>query len=1034
MSELNDHYEPEEVESSVKQHWEDSDVYSRVKDEREDNEDFYFLDGPPFTSGRMHCGTAWGKIIKDSFLRYYRMNGYNVLDRPGYDTHGLPIEVKVEQEHEFETKQDILDYGLEDFTDECKEYVEDQKSVMDEEFQDMGIWMDWDNPYVTMNKDYMNSVWSSFKKLHDMDLIGRGFDVLNTCPRCQTTLSDSELDYGHRTIDSAYIGFEVTDMDAYLVAWTTTPWTVVGNQFVAVDKETDYAFVKHDSEMYVVAEECVENFVEVAGFESYSVVERVKGETLVGWEYEHPFADVVDSLPRDTGTVEHAEYVQTEKTGLVHSAPGFGHEDYERGQELDLHPYSPVEENGEFRDDTGRFSGMYVHDEGTREALSTLREGDNLVAVENYTHEYPECPRCDTDVVFRATKQWFFKATEMKDGLQSAIDETDWYPQEARDERFRNTVENAPNWNISRQRYWGTPIPVWNCGECGEDTVVGSDEELQELSPDDVVLDDLHRPTVDPVTVHCPECGSETSRVDDVLDVWFDSSVASWGSMSVLPEDNPEPEGWPSNLIIEGHDQTRGWFLMQLYMGVALSEKAPYQDVLMHGFAMLDGEPMSKSRGHVLRPPEVIEEHGRDAMRGYMLSNEEQENDVNMTSDMQGVESLKKKLDIVWNVYRFSLMYMREDSYELSQELETSQEERKTLDNWVLSRLDSVIEDATEAFENREPHVGLQSVMDFLINEVSRYYVKTIRDRVWVTEDTQDKLSAYDTLGTVLYESCKLLAPYTPYLSEKLYDSLPSDELSFSVHDESWPTAHGNRNVELEEDIQVLREIEESASRGRDKAGRKQRWPMVRCTVESESEDVRNVVHEYEELLKDRLNSYQMASTDEYQDTELTASPLMDKMGPEFRQHASDVADGVEGLSPDEFPVTVTVDDEEYTVTQDLVEFEEQLSDTVQTAEFAEGKVYVDTEVTESVRNEGVMRDVVRRAQEMRAEMDLYMDQDVMFRVESESDVVHKALDEHEDYVTTEVRVEEFDSGLDGSHKKEFTVQSDKVVLHMTPS
>lgn len=1032
MSELNDHYEPSEVESSVKEYWDNSDVYNRVKRRREDNEDFYFLDGPPFTSGRMHCGTAWGKIIKDSFLRYYRMNGYNVLARPGYDTHGLPIEVKVEQQNDFDTKQDILEYGLEDFTNECKQYAKDQKSVMDEEFRDMGIWMDWDNPYVTMNKDYMNSVWSAFKQLHDMDLIGRGSDVLNTCPRCQTTLSDSELDYGHRTIESAYIGFKITEMDAYLVAWTTTPWTVVGNQFIAVDKESEYAFVKHNSDMYVVADECVESFTEVAGFESYNVVERVNGGEIVGWEYEHPFSEFVDDLPSKRGTVYHADYVETEKTGLVHSAPGFGHEDYERGQELDLNPYSPVKQNGEFTQEAGRFSDMYVHTEGTKEALKALDSTDNLVATEDYTHEYPECPRCDTDVVFRATKQWFFKATEMKDGLQSAIDDTDWFPQEARDERFRNTVENAPDWNISRQRYWGTPIPVWKCEECGENTVVGSDEELQNLSDTEEDLDDLHRPTVDPLTVSCPECNSEAHRVEDVLDVWFDSSVASWGSMSILPENNPNPDNWPSNLIIEGHDQTRGWFLMQLYMGVALSDEAPYEDVLMHGFAMLDGEPMSKSRGHVLRPPEVINEHGRDAMRGYMLSNEEQENDVNMTSDMQGVQSMKKNLDIVWNVYRFSLMYMSEDSYQVNPILQTSKNQRTTLDNWILSRLDKVIKDATMAFDNREPHVGLQSVMDFLLNDVSRYYIKTIRDRVWVTEKTEDKLSAYDTLGTVLYEGCRLLAPFTPYLSEELYDNLPMEEHSFSVHDESWPSVHENRDKQLEEDIRVLREIEESASRGRDKAGRKQRWPLVETTIVSDNPEVRGVVEDYKNLLEDRLNTYQVSTKEEYENTDSVLSPIMNRIGPEFKQHSDEVAELVDGAKPGRLPMNLNIEDNDYRVTEELVEVEEELPDYIEKAEFTDGRVYVNAKVTDDVKVEGITRDIVRRAQEMRAEMNLYMDEEVVLRVESESDIVLRSVDENKEYIVTEVRVEEFDPELETQNNKEFTVDDDRVVLHMS--
>jgi isoleucyl-tRNA synthetase len=1035
MTSLEDHYDPEKVESNIKQKWSKENTYEAVKQMNEDNEDFYFLDGPPFTSGRMHCGTAWGKLLKDAFLRYYRMNGYNVLDRPGYDTHGLPIEVKVEKKNNFETKQDIVDYGVEKFIDECKEYVHNQKSVMDEEFADMGVWMDWDNPYLTMDPEYMNTVWSSFHELYEKGLVGRGFDVLNTCPRCETTLSDSELDYAHRTVRATYVEFPLTNMEGSVVAWTTTPWTVTGNQFVAVDKDSDYVRVDNDDldEMYYVAENCVENLVEKLSWEDYTVKSNVKGAELVGEEYEHPLEGQMESLPRNRFRVQHADYVEAEKTGFVHSAPGYGHEDYERGEELGLEPYSPVNSNGQFSNQLPNYAGMYVHDEGAEKVMDDLSDKGHLLATERYTHEYPECPRCDTDVVFRATEQWFFKATEMKNGLQSAIDDTNWYPSDARDERFRNTVENAPDWNISRQRYWGTPLPVWVCEECGHDNVVESSEELEEKAKDDVEVNDMHRPNVDNVVVECSECTGDANRLEDVLDVWFDSSVASWGSLGSKPSEEASPDEWPSNLIVEGHDQTRGWFLMQLYLGVALADKAPYEDVLMHGFALLDSEPMSKSRGHVLRPPEVIEEHGRDAMRAYMLSNEEQESDVNMTSDMQGVSSMKKKLDVVWNVYRFAMMYMEEDDYIGTSDLQYGESDRKVLDKWVLSRLQSVSETVTEAFENREPSKALSVTLDFLVNDVSRYYVKTIRDRVWVTEHTKDKEVAYDTLFTVLYDGVKLLAPFTPYLSEELYINLPVEDRKFSVHSENWTERTGLYNESLEEEVESVRDVEEAVSHLRQQNGRKQRWPVTNVYVETNDDDLMSCLKSQSDLVKKRINTYNFYVGGEYPELEQVAEPDMSEFGPAFGRQANRVAEVVRDAKVRKLPVDVEIDGEEYHVDEDMVKTNELVPDSVDYTEFSGGRVFVDFELNDNVRLDGYTRDLVRRGQEMRSEMDLDMEETVYFSYKTDSEPVEKSLKDKRKYFKREVRVEEFVEKED-CYERTWNVNGDSVLFRMKRS
>lgn len=1023
------HYNPTNVESNVKQYWSENSTYEQVKESNKNGDDFYFVDGPPFTSGRMHCGTAWGKVLKDVLLRYQRMKGRNVIARPGYDTHGLPIEVKVEQEYGLDSKQEIEELGVNEFINKCRQYVHDQKSVMDDEFSDLGVWMDWDNPYLTMNKEYMETVWSAFYRLYNQDRIGQGQDVLNVCPRCETSLSDSELEYDDRTITATYMGFDLINRDGTMVAWTTTPWTIVGHQFLAVDKDLLYSKVDSSSERYYVASECVEDTMEAMEVDSYEVIDEVHGSELVGSEYRNPMEKHVDGLPDVEFSVRHADYVEANKTGVVHSAPGFGMEDYERGTSLGLSPFSPVSETGEFTEKAGsRFKGKYVHSQGTEEAISALKQEDMLVGTEEHTHEYPHCPRCDTNVVFRATDQWMVKVTDMKQDLQDAIDDTSWFPSEAKDGRFRNTVKNAPDWNISRQRYWGTPIPVWRCSECEEGTVVRSADHLESLSYDDLgSLEDLHRSSVDDVTVECQACGGKAHRVEDVLDVWFDSSVASWASLGVRPHENPNPEPWPANLVVEGHDQTRGWFLMQLYQGVGLEGSAPYENVLMHGFALLDGEPMSKSRGHVLRPPEVIEEHGRDALRSYMLSNEQQENDVNMTSDMQEVSNMKQSLDIVWNTYRFGLMYMNEDEYTISEQLKTDKSERKTLDNWILSRLDATIEEAEDGFNNQQPHRALQSTIDLLIEDLSRYYIKTIRDRVWMAEDTKDKAAAYDTLGTVLHAGVRLLAPFAPHLSEKLYSSLPTGDREESVHIESWPETNEVRNSRLETDISLLQDVEQAVSRARDKIGRKRRWQVASFTVETSDQELYDALERHRNHLLERTNSGGLQLTDNYDGSTFLVEPDMSEFGPAFQSDASVVAERVRDRQYSNLPFSVSAGERNYTVDEDMVNKVENLNDSVVQVDMDRGAVYVDRTLSEEIVVRGTMRDLVRELQDMRSELNLDMDQEVLVSINSDSDDVKSAVSRHREYIKNEVRIRSLESVDDPDLKKKVDINGDQV-------
>ncbi|QPV63416.1 isoleucine--tRNA ligase [Halosimplex litoreum] len=1110
---LPDHYDPNAVEQTVKAHWTDADAFPGVDapaetshayeyakrravergDER-DREPFYFLDGPPFTSGRMHVGNAWGKVLKDALLRYHRMQGRAVLARPGYDTHGLPVEVNVEADHEFETKRAVEEYGVDRFVDECRAFVDEQRAVMDEEFRDLAVWMDWDDVYQTMDAEYVDTVWDAFAALFERGLVERGDQVVNTCPRCETAVSDSRLEYADRTVDAVYVGFPLVDgggdregerskpserasgdggaasRDGTLVAWTTTPWTVVGNQFVAVDERGEYAAVEvddgavagradrvdraADGPLYLAAER-VDAVMAALGVaeDDFTVVETLPGSDLVGATYRHPLAERLPDYPTPRGTVADAHYVETDGdgTGLVHSAPGFGHEDFERAREadLDLPAYSPVDLDGRFTDEAGPFAGLSVHSEGRTAVAEALDEAGALLGRERFTHEYPQCPRCDTDVVMRAAEQWLVRVTDLKADLLEAVEETTWYPVEARDGRFHNTVENAPDWNVSRQRYWGSPLPVWHCEDCDRDTVVSSRADLAERAGLDAVPEDPHRPVVDEVTVPCPDCGGEAERVGDVLDVWFDSAVASWASLRERPSENPRPGDWPADLVVEGNDQTRGWFLMQLYLGVAFAGRAPYEEVLMHGWALLDGEGMSKSRGHVLRPPEVAASHGRDALRAHLLGHEQQGQDVTMTSEMTGVETTRERFDVVWNVVRFAAMFMAEDGYRPAVDLAVDADDRRVADEWVLARLREVTERATAGFEDREPNAALDAVLDFLVEDVSRYYVQTVRDRVWAPDSTADKRAAYDALGTVLGVCVRLLAPFAPHLAERLYRALdgPADAEEPTVHATEWPDADAlglPNDPALVERVGALRAVEGAVATARQEMGRKHRWPVAEVVVETDDETVAEAVDTHRELLADRTNAESVALTDRYPARERVVVPEMDALGPAFRDDAGAVADAVEGRPAEALPLTVAVDGTDYAVSAEQVSVAERVPDGVRRVPFGGGTVYVDESLGERLRGEGLVRDVTRRAQEMRADLGLAVDERVRLAVVTGDDALAAAVGDHADELRRAVRVDDLSVRDDGAvddgdaagyaRTREWAVDGATVTLAMEPT
>ena len=1070
---VEDQYDPNAVEEAVFDYWEAVDAYEQTVEHREDGEPFFFVDGPPYTSGSAHMGTTWNKTLKDAYLRHLRMQGYDVTDRPGYDMHGLPIETRVEEELGFESKKDILEYGEEAFIEECKEFADDQLEGLQSDFQDFGVWMDWEDPYQTVEPEYMESAWWAFEQAHERGLVEQGQRAINQCPRCETAIADNEVEREEIAAPSIYVRFPLTDREGSLVIWTTTPWTIVANTFVAVDGDLTYVALEgeprsgsepssgdepRDKERIYVAEPVAETVAEWAGYEEWEIVEELSGEELVGWEYERPLEEEVPQFPdsEGAGQVYTADYVEADRTGLVHSAPGHGEEDFERGQELGLEVFSPVGSDGIFTEQAGKYAGYEVR-EADDHVIADLREkGLLLASEEGHTINEGHCWRCDTPIVRIVTDQWFITVSDIRDELLDNIADSEWHPQEARDERFRNFVEDSPDWNVSRQRYWGIPIPIWKPeGVTDPDqedlVVVGTREELAERVDQDIDPEavDLHKPTVDELTI--TEDGTTYTRVPDVFDVWLDSSVASWGTLDYPEQTDAFDELWPADLIMEAHDQTRGWFWSQLGMGTAALGEIPYREVLMHGHALMpDGRAMSKSKGILVDPKEVIDRYGRDPMRLFLLSVSPQGDDMRFS--WEETETMQRNLNILWNVFRFPLPYMRIDGFDpgwVPGEEPTALDDvaLETVDEWILSRLQAVEREMADHWADFRQDRALDALLEFVVEDLSRFYIQVVRERMWEEEDSPSKQAAYHTFYRVLAEVVALIAPYAPFAAEEMYGTLTGADGHDTVHMLDWPEPDEHlRDPELEADVAVVRAVEEAGSNARQQAERKLRWPVPAVVVDIPDPRVAEAVERHEGLIADRLNARQveLVGPDEggWADLSYSAEADMSVLGPAFGNDAGRIMNALNEARIDE----ATLDALESAVeeatgldvalTEEMVEFVTETPADVSGTEFdvldSTGVVYVDTSLTEDIESEGYAREVIRRVQEMRKDLDLDLEAEIRVDLAIDDGRVADLVDEHEDLIAEEVRAAAFERVSDG-HRKTWDVEGVEMEIAIEP-
>lgn len=1054
VGKLNRDYKPLESEEQVLRWWKTSKAYERTKNRLLKKPKFYFLDGPPYVTNPPHVGTAWNKTLKDVLIRFWRMRGFNVHDQPGYDCHGLPIEVQVEKKLNLSSKKDIEQvFGIDHFITECKKYAAEYVGIQTLVFQDLGVWMDWDHPYITYEDAYIESVWWTIKHAEEKGLLYKGVKVVHWCPHDETALAGYEVTDEYRTIKdySIYVKLPVVDrQEEFLVIWTTTPWTLPANLAVMVHPDKTYVRAEVDGERLIIAKERV---LAVLGKKEYRILDEFLGKILEGVAYKAPLlaetnAKIGGKLHRVVLSAEHVS--MAEGTGLVHTAPGHGEEDYEVGQQYGLPVFSPVDQSGRFTSEVGKYAGLAVRDANPI-IIKDLEAKHLLFKEEIFEHSYPHCWRCKTPLILRATDQWFIRVTAFKKRMISENRKVEWTPDWAGSKRFHDWLSGARDWLISRQRYWNTPLPVWTCKECGKRTVVASRAELLKEAIDPPKNFDLHRNGVDQIIVRC-KCGGTAQREPDVVDVWLDSGVASWASLGYPPDAKQLRAWWPADAIIEAHDQTRGWFYNQLGSSILVFNKTPFRSVMMHGHTLdPEGEKMSKSKGNFASPADVIAKYGRDALRFYTLQSTVWED---FRFSWGTVESVARDLQIIWNVFAFATLYMSLDKFAPGKSApRQSSRSFRGEDRWLLSRTERLVQDVTEHNQKMEFHVSARALREFLIEDVSHWYIRLVRRRFWQEKNGPDKLAAYTVLNHALTTWLTVAAPMIPFSTETIYRQAfrnTREEKLESVHMTPWPRPNRTWiNKRLEEEMQIAQHIAEASASARQSKKMKLRQPVSEILVVSDSLTVKRAMRNQRELLLQQTNAKKLrvvTITEAEQLKKLTVEPNFKALGPIFRGEANQVAQALRTFDGRQLLVAfkqqeqfqLRISEKEYAVTSEMVSLREEMPSNYAVGTFDGGRVYVDLTIPTDLVREGFVREVIRRLQEMRKRLDLPVEAFIYGFISSSNAEKLEWLEEEKDTIMEEVRAKELilqtpsQKELQASLREEWRIGSDEFHMGLT--
>lgn len=957
-------------ELRVLEQWKTDETFKKSISNREGKPNFVFYEGPPTANGAPHIGHVLGRVIKDFICRYKTMAGYRVVRKAGWDTHGLPVELGVEKQLGISGKQEIEEYGIEKFVKKCKDSVFEYEKQWRELTEAIAYWTDLDDPYITLKNEYIESVWHILSTIHSKGLLYRGHRVSPYCPCCQTTLSSHEVAQGYEDVKdlSATVKFKLADSGEFVLAWTTTPWTLPANAALAVNPELDYIRASKNGEVYIVAQNLAESVLK----EDYETLSVVKGAELVGLSYEPPFRYV----PIERGHMVIAgDFVSdTSGTGIVHIAPAHGEDDYKVARQNGVSMLSVVNNAGRYVDEVVDLAGRFVKDCDI-DIVKMLSEKGLLFSKERYEHSYPFCWRCKSPLLYYATESWFIQTTAVKDQLIANNNGVDWYPGHIREGRFGKFLEDLVDWNISRNRYWGTPLNVWVCEETGKEYAPSSIADLRERAVGDVPADiELHKPYVDEIKLKSPFAeGAVMTRTPEVIDVWFDSGSMPFAQQH-HPFENEEKfaEQYPADIICEGIDQTRGWFFSLLAVSTLYNGKAPYKAVISTGHILDEnGQKMSKSKGNVIDPWEIINEYGTDAFRWALLADSAPWNSKRFSRGIVG-EAKSKVIDTIVNTHAFYALYASIDGFDQTAHEESESDNK--LDRWIISRLNSLIKTVNKGLEVNDFLNPAKSIETF-VDELSNWYIRRSRDRFWGSGLTDDKLAAYQTLRSVLLTLSRLIAPYAPLLAEDVYRNLGGEG---SVHLADYPKADEAAIDEtLERDMESAKQIVELARNVRNETGIKTRQPLSELIVSLDRDfDVAG----YEEIVKDEINVKAITvQTSDSGFVDFTLKLNLKVAGKKYGKHVGPIQAQLKSLTADQTRSVVnggsfdftSGEGEQLTVSIDELLVEKQAKSGFASASGNGVTVALNTDITAELEQEGWVREVIRAVQDTRKKLDL---------------------------------------------------------------
>ena len=1032
-------------EKKVEEFWKENHIFEKSMENRKEGETYTFYDGPPTANGKPHIGHVLTRVIKDMIPRYRTMKGYMVPRKAGWDTHGLPVELEVEKKLGLDGKEQIEEYGMEPFIKQCKESVWKYKGMWEDFSSTVGFWADMEHPYVTYYDDYIESEWWALKEIWNKKLLYKGFKIVPYCPRCGTPLSAQEVSQGYKTVKerSAVVRFKVVGEDAYFLAWTTTPWTLPSNVALCVNPDETYCKVKAaDGYTYYMAEALLDKvlgkFAKEEGEKAYEVLETYKGTDLEYKEYEPLFACAGEAAAKQKKKAHFVTcdtYVtMSDGTGIVHIAPAFGEDDSRIGRNYDLPFVQFVDGQGNLTKETP-YAGVFVK-KADPMVLTDLDKEGKLFDAPKFEHEYPHCWRCDTPLIYYARESWFIKMTAVKDDLIRNNNTINWIPESIGKGRFGDWLENVQDWGISRNRYWGTPLNIWQC-DCGHMHSIGSRQELFEMSGDEKAKTvELHRPYIDEITLKCPECGGEMHRVPEVIDCWFDSGAMPFAQHH-YPFENKElfEQQFPANFISEAVDQTRGWFYSLLAESTLLFNKAPYKNVIVLGHVQDEnGQKMSKSKGNAVDPFDALNKYGADAIRWYFYINSAPWL-PNRFHGKAVVEGQRKFMSTLWNTYAFFVLYANIDNFDPTK-YNLEYDQLPVMDKWLLSRLNTTVQAVDNDLANYKIPEAARALQEF-VDEMSNWYVRRSRERFWAKGMEQDKINAYMTLYHALVTIAKTAAPMIPFMTEDMYQNLvrsvDKDAIE-SIHLCDFPTVNEAWiDKDLEADMKELLEIVVLGRACRNTANIKNRQPIGTMYVKAE----KKMGEFYTDIIADELNVKEVKFADDVESfISYSFKPQLRTVGPKYgkllggiKQALTDI-DGTAAMKELRGNGVLKLD-----INGNDVELTEEdlLIETAQTEGYVsesdgETSVVLDTNLTPELIEEGFVREIISKIQTMRKEAGF----EVMDKIKvyaHGNDKIQEVMKAHEDEIKSEVLADEMVLGETDGYVKEWNINKETVTM-----